>query len=170
MVAPAGAAGAIVKWQSVTRARFGLTLPVSVALVPSTAAAPVLTVGAGGSQLNVTIGAAPGVVGRSVKPETPAVPAGTPDAPPPPPPPPPLKASGFPKSAKPFPAPPPPPPNRPPPPPPPPPPIEVPPEPPSPGAPGVAGFSNELAPGAPPPVAIPGCPPPPPASCFDTSA
>jgi hypothetical protein len=72
----------------VTENPFGLTVPLAVApLLVTPLTAPVTTVGAGSVHVNVTSGSAPVEVGTSEKLETPAAPAGTPEAPPPPPPP-----------------------------------------------------------------------------------
>jgi hypothetical protein len=88
-LAPDGGAGAIVKWQSLTRKSLGFTLPLSVAVVPVTpVGAAVMTVGAGSVQVNVTDG---WVTYEAVAIDTPLTlptPGGTPEEPPPPPPPP----------------------------------------------------------------------------------
>jgi hypothetical protein len=84
---PAGV-GESSKAQLVTCQALGLTVPTSIAVVVVMAlGVPVTTAGADGVHVNVSEGCAPSAVGTREKSETPAAPAGTPEAPPPPPPP-----------------------------------------------------------------------------------
>src|SRR5579863_6594451 len=158
---PAGA-GENSKAQLVTCQALGLTVPMSIAVVAVIAlGAPVTAAGADGVQVNTTDGCAPSVLGTSEKPETPAAPAGIPEAPPPPPPPPPLLTAkdGL---IVPWAPPPPPPPKIPPPPPPPPPPMPRPPAPPKPSCPAdgqpvpsTGSQAEEGLPAVPPADALP---------------